>query len=408
MPPSLILIFEFMNMKFLKTSVIAVLAAIFMVGCQKDNGPGDTSQPEQGVGLKFAQFVDDYRDWGSSTDWSDIALSFLQEGKNLPNRHPEFFPDNVPSGIKVIRDSYVYLTFVSQVAAYNNVLGYYFYNENQLSGDYDTDRAFILSQIFTTDSNNELNMNQVVFSSTKGMYFGNTVELSNDGAKFAAGTIIGFYLLPNRGKGESPVIWTKDGKVQFICTDKSLNTTVDSPLDGKISHIMGKTACDDLTIAFEDLNSLVSKSSDEDYNDLVFVVSDNLNVRQVLNIEPYNSESETFELEAVGESCPMHTEKLTLISWNNGRTGINGIQIAGYEVWKYNERYLSDEDFEAQILVAPSNGINEIFTFKQSPGKVYDMKVAIYDGSWKVYIALAEMDNNGGSEYMNVEMYRIR
>ncbi len=291
--------------RFAKTAAVVLAMATMAVSCQKDEYvSGDSLQTDNGkVNLKIARTVtDDTRNWGTSADWMGGTLSYLVEGKNLPSRHPEFF-ENVPSGIEVLKESFVYLTFVTEVAKFNNVVGYYTYSKDDLIGDLEADRAFILQQIFTSGTQG-VDLKQVVYTTTKGLEFGTTYELSNDGAKFKAGTIIGFYLLPNGSNGNSPIVWDRDGKPQFIATDANVNITSELPDGGKVSHIMGRTLCDDLIIAFEDLNSLYSKKSDEDYNDLVFVVGDNLDSRRAENIRSYNSNSsEPADLWLVGDYC---------------------------------------------------------------------------------------------------------
>lgn len=88
-----------------------------------------------------------------------------------------------------------------------------------------------------------------------------------------------------------------DGNPYLIATDWTANK------EEVVSHVVGQSACGDMVIAFEDLNSTYSKSSDQDFNDLIFVVGDNLATRETTKLEAYNTDSEPFELQDMGEYC---------------------------------------------------------------------------------------------------------
>ncbi len=304
--------------RYAKTLALVITGASLMVGCQKDNGSPDLNkiQTESGeVGIKIATKVDaadDERDFGAPENWigNQGSLSLLKPG--LPSVRSDLFV-NVPSGIKVTKKSYVYVTFVGEVADYNNVLGYYTYNEGALNGNLAADRAYIMNQIFDSGANG-VNFDRVVYYSSKEMQFKTTYRLDNNGKEFDPGTIIGFYLLPNSSNGSVPKVEMRNGYPAFIATDKSVNTPADMPQGGKISHLMGRSACGDLVVAFEDLNSMYSQKSDEDYNDLVFVVGDNLETRKTSSIEAYGGVVLLEELPVLGETCVTCIEALSDLS----------------------------------------------------------------------------------------------
>ena len=279
---------------------MAVAVTGLMVSCQKESDPVSDNQD---VAVKYATEIpasQDHRDIGVASDWLSAKGSLSELIKpNLPTRHPEYFVD-VPEGIKVTSKTYIYLTLLAKEASFDNLVGFYTYKEGDLTGDEAADRARIVSEIFVS-SPTQLNIKNVVSHRTRGDHYSKTIRLDNDGEEFEPGTIIGFYLMPNSGNSG---INMSNGKPIFIATDKAVNTTVMMPEGGKVSHIMGVSACNDVIVAFEDLNSMYSKTSDEDYNDLVFLVGDNLYSRDVTSFETYGGNGiNGFGLECTSLKC---------------------------------------------------------------------------------------------------------
>lgn len=301
-----------MKTNIFKTISIAFFAAMFLMGCQKEQ-PVDNGNDNEVATVKYATRItdgSDHRDLGTPADWMEESgsLSFLKASKNLHNNTdmPGIF-DNVPTGIFVTQESFVYATFVGNSANFNNVLGYYYYNVQDMPQDPEEARGFILTRIFQSN-NAGLTFNNVIYHRTKNLEFGYTFQLSDEnGRPFQTGTMIGFYLLPNSG---SDMVTYFDGTKQvslpkvkmngnvphFIATDYSVNK------DEAVSHVVGQSACGDMVIAFEDLNSDYSGSSDEDFNDLVFLVGDNLQTRSTDKIVTSQG-FQPFELETMGDVC---------------------------------------------------------------------------------------------------------
>jgi hypothetical protein len=94
--------------------------------------------------------------------------------------------------------------------------------------------------------------------------------------KFPAGTIIGFFLIING--------W-EQGAVKFdretFYTDFALNT------DGQQQHVLfQQKELGDIVLTFED--ELTSQESDEDFNDIIFTVTDNKENKEVTNFDLTN------------------------------------------------------------------------------------------------------------------------
>ncbi len=298
----------------MKTNIIKTAACFFagtclLVSCQKDNTPSDTE--EKGT-VKYAVEVttSDERNFGTTADWLGGSLDFLVEGNNLRTRMPELiYKDGnieknviVPKGFIVEKESFVYVTFVGEVADFNNVLGYYYYDSNA-----GIEEDEILSSLYASNPTDGLTFKNIIYDQTKGLPFGTTFKLTaENGAMFGEGTVIGFCIMPNSGHGATTddhsittlpnITEDETGRPYFIATDWEVNK------NEIVSHIVGQSACGDMVIAFEDLNSNYSGKSDDDFNDLVFVVGDNLESRVTNNIKPFTTDSEPFVF-FLGKTC---------------------------------------------------------------------------------------------------------
>ncbi|MDR0386214.1 MAG: DUF4114 domain-containing protein [Prevotellaceae bacterium] len=306
---------------FIKVVGMVFVGVGLTVSCQKENTPTPEGTID-GKKIKYAELMRgnfDQRnlgnssgDWMSNTGDASLPLGFLQELRDLRVSHPEFFV-NVPSGIMVKgKPSYIYISYLGEVADFNNVLGYYTYTASEIEAVDANDQVamseFILNKIFDSDSRNGVYFKNIVYARTGDIEFKTTYRIGKDnGEPLDAGTIVGFYLLPNSGEtnsGEGVNIQWEGDRPIFIATDAAANK-IDDETTNIISHIMGKTLCNDLIIAFEDLNSPVGRNSDGDYNDLVFLLGDNLESRATTFIEPWQYAAKPDDLPAFGENCDM-------------------------------------------------------------------------------------------------------
>ncbi len=294
---------------FRKAVLLLCGAALVLASCQKENKP---AADENGAAtVKYAVDVtpDDNRDWGTSTDWLGPSGRLSMLGKvQLPDKSPELFRTggqvSVPTGILVEEESYLYVTFVGEAANFNNVLGYYYYDPRQIA---EFNEEVFLNQLFLSGEDGNVYFRNIIYTQTKKLAHGYTFQLGIEGdggsvAPFPANTIVGFCLFPHSGSGEDtepvnefselPKIKMQGGKPVYITTDWQFN-------EGEtLSHTVGQTPCGDYVFAFEDLNSSYSRSSDDDFNDLVFVVGDNLQNRHTANLAPYGPNAAPFAIAA--------------------------------------------------------------------------------------------------------------
>ncbi len=391
--------------RFAKTAALVFAGASLVVSCQKENVP--SQDPESG-GVKYAQDVTTSVDvslfGGQSWLLADQPLDFLKEAKNQSGN---FDFANQPSGVQISNNSKVYLTFVGNVAAFNNVLGYYYYNPNDLPGkladikaanggfdDVDAFRAFILSQIFDK-VDNEITYKHIVYAYTRNLAFGTTYEIKPDAGdgdidgNFVKGTVVGFFLLPNAGnedaindegtivgKNALKVKWDGDKPI-FNATHQEVNLYYNG-VEMESSHLMGRSACKDLVIAFEDMNGKVGLHwSDYDYNDLVFVVNGNNLVGEVptrLNndIVPFNpnnvSESlDMLRLPELGANC-LDCGMTTLLmndAWFNKGTGFFNEGKSAID-GPYKDAYLPLFSGESKRGYIITTGETDIYAYCQN------------------------------------------
>jgi hypothetical protein len=178
------------------------------------------------------------------TLYSRILELFPEHTKNS---RAVLFSDTVQKQVVLTKDSEVYVTYISEGAGYENTFGWYSYDKGSPPSS--------ASQI-------ELN---VLFPnvSDKVLEPGNRLLLRKD--KFKAGTVIGFFLIVDG--------WN-DGTINYdmpkIYTDYQFNP------DKSQQHILfEEKTCGDIVLAFEDVGMGDVKSSDRDFNDILFTVSDN-------------------------------------------------------------------------------------------------------------------------------------
>lgn len=155
------------------------------------------------------------------------------------------FSDTVQKQVELIKDSEVYVTYLAEGAGYRNSVAWYSYS--------------VFSPP-TAGSQLELH---VLFPDVSSdiLTSGSRLKLQDD--PFPSGTIIGFVLIING--------W--QGKVDFdkmkLYTDQAFNP------NKRQQHILfEEKTCGELVLAFED-NISLSDTSDADFNDIIFTVSDN-------------------------------------------------------------------------------------------------------------------------------------
>jgi hypothetical protein len=198
---------------------------------------------------------------------SSIRAETLQ---NIQNLFPEFenqrlkkpglFEFTAEKRIVLSQASEVYLTFVSEGTGYQNSLGYYVYNSNSI--------PLSASQI-------ELNM---LFPNVSNQILKQGDKLQVGNIVFPAGSVIGFFLIIDG--------W-QNGVLQYdrekIYTDQIFNAS------GFQQHILFKQGSfGDIILGFEDATATNPGISDNDFNDIIFTVTDNKLNKEIVNFNTTN------------------------------------------------------------------------------------------------------------------------
>lgn len=173
-------------------------------------------------------------------------------GKNNYNAMPELFAPTLTKNIILTKESEVYITFMDEVADWKNSLGYYTYNLDNPPTNIDQLEKHILYP----------NISKV--SSGGALSQGDMLRVG--AGKFPAKTVIGFYMIA-RG-------WKNGNVTDGLYTHY---TNIEFNLGFYQQHTLFQEGqCNELVMTFEDISMAVPLSySDNDYNDLIFVITDN-------------------------------------------------------------------------------------------------------------------------------------
>jgi hypothetical protein len=160
-----------------------------------------------------------------------------------------YYADTIYKKIVVTKSCKVYVTFLTENAGYKNTLGWYTYKEGQTPlKKSDINQNVLFPNISLKDHGGELET-------------GYTLELGKK--SFPSGTVIGFFLVVN---GWEDCIINFNNTIYY--TDSELNES------GKKQYLLFKDpVCHEFVIGFEDSN--VELNSYIDFNDVIFLVSDN-------------------------------------------------------------------------------------------------------------------------------------
>jgi hypothetical protein len=180
------------------------------------------------------------------------------EFENQRLKNPGLFVVTAEKRIVLSQASEVYLTFVSEGTGYQNSLGYYVYNSNSIPLNTSQTELTIL---FPNVSNQVLKQGDM-------LQVGNTA--------FPAGSVIGFFLIIDG--------W-RNGVLQYdrekIYTDQMFNVS------SVQQHILFKLEnFGDIILGFEDITT--PAFSDNDFNDIIFTVTDNKINRETVNFNTTN------------------------------------------------------------------------------------------------------------------------
>ncbi len=221
----------------------------------------------------------------------------LPENRNV---NADFLNPSYDPTLPVSKDAQVFVTFLDEGAGYRNSLGYYTHETGALDGlskaDVDTDGSGVVSleELRSVDG---VETGWVFPNSSKNraggrLTAGDTVTLG-EGKTFEAGTTIGFYLVQNgwTGRGVRTPTGRTDTLPQVFYSADFLNPEADatatvltdssSNRSRHVAMLFASGERSEIVMGFEDLNRVdrrqnaYSYSTDEDFNDAVFLVTAN-------------------------------------------------------------------------------------------------------------------------------------
>jgi hypothetical protein len=171
------------------------------------------------------------------------VMAMLSESHNNRDKYPQLFSDNVQGQIVLKTESDVYVSYVTESASLPSTLGFYTYEGSGPSSVDDVDRKIAFPHV-----------------SSAVLTPGDSRRLG----RFKAGTVIGFFLVVG-GYNDNTVNWSKP----TYWTNQSFNEG-----EARQHVLFSEQECNNIVMAFEDKN-VSGSTSDNDYNDIVFLVSDN-------------------------------------------------------------------------------------------------------------------------------------
>jgi hypothetical protein len=220
---------------------IYVIVVLCIASCGK--GPGLKEKPDNIIATP------------PPTELLQKIMDQFPENKNNKSKQAVLFDNNTQKRVILLKESEVFIRFISEGAGYENTFGWYSYDSTAKPTQAS---ALTLNVLFPTVSDRILKQ-------------GDMLQVGS--GTFPAGTVIGFFLII-RG-------W-ENGSVHFdrptFYTDYSFN-------QGSMQqHILFKQKeLGDLVLAFED--QTLTEVSDQDFNDILFTVTDNKENRVVTNFD---------------------------------------------------------------------------------------------------------------------------
>jgi hypothetical protein len=169
------------------------------------------------------------------------VMELFHDSHNNKEKYPQLF-DGSQEQIVLTKASNVYISYVTEGAAISSTLGWYIYSGDAPGSAENVDKKIVFPNV----SNSVLNP-------------GDSRMIGN----FPAGTVLGFYLIVG-GYNNSTVNY---GKPTFY-TNFSWNP------DQHRQHVLFRESqCNNILMGFED--KAVNNGADNDYNDILFMISDN-------------------------------------------------------------------------------------------------------------------------------------
>lgn len=172
---------------------------------------------------------------------NSTVMKLFTESHDNKEKYPELFSESTQEKIVLTKEADVYISYVTEGAAIPGTLGYYIYTGNDPAASTDIEKNIIFPDI----SNNVLVPGDTRFI-----------------GRFPQGTVLGFFLIVG-GYSNSTVNWSKP----TFYTNYAWNPGTER------QHVLFREEqCNNILIGFEDK---AFNDTDSDYNDVVFIVSDN-------------------------------------------------------------------------------------------------------------------------------------
>ena len=230
-------------MKKLVFKLVLLVCVVFLAGCDED---------------RIKERPDDIIKTNIDPAVMQKIVEQFPEGTNIQTTLPSLFDPASQKQIVLSAESNVYLAYISEGASYSNSFGWYSYSAGS-------------EPVNPSDVKVNLLFPHV---SDRVLKQGDMLQLGE--STFPAGTVIGFFLIIHG--------W-KNGEVNYngetFYTDSKLNT------DDQQQHVLFKQKdTGSLILSFED--QLTSQLSDKDFNDMLFLVSDNKSGQAVSKVNLAN------------------------------------------------------------------------------------------------------------------------
>lgn len=195
---------------------------------------------------------------GPRAEIYEKIMAQFPEGVDIKTSQQALFDAGAQKRVILTAESAIYVTFISEGASFPNSFGFYTYNIND-----------------TPASAEEIDV-QILFPHVNKQVLDQGDRLQLGEGTFPAGTVVGFFLII-RGWEHGTINYDRE----TFYTDSALNP------DQQQQHVLFKQKdLGDIVLTFED--QLTSSVSDKDYNDIIFLVSDNTEEAPVTRFDTSN------------------------------------------------------------------------------------------------------------------------
>ena len=174
----------------------------------------------------------------------------LPESQRLPISHPDYLANDMDANLELIEDGLIYVTFVTEGAGYQNILGYFTYPTNNppASAEDITDLTIIFPNVSRPNPLQPGRKVQLYYLDQSTNTYSET---------FPEGTSVGWFIIANG--------WTNFNRQKYYSIP-SFNPET-SAEERKHNVLLYDEDTERLILAFEDLNRCCG---DDDFNDVVF------------------------------------------------------------------------------------------------------------------------------------------